>query len=196
MMSEQQSNTHYTFCWQAAEAGNVDELQRIHEDALKLNIIDTSKFSMLDYMILAAQYRHTDCFFNTCAFAVKQGHLDCLRYAHEHGCEINFHTIQTAANNNDHCEQSVQCFEYCYEKWYTTNSIWENCFNPIIPYLDLLKCMYRFLFTEDLNKYPELQQAIHSSKQLLQKQQHMCRMLATNHDVCNDVIEKFIIPYM
>ena len=46
----------------------------------------------------------------TCANAALNGHLDCLRYAHENGCPWNEVTILFAAENGH-----LNCLRYAHE---------------------------------------------------------------------------------
>jgi hypothetical protein len=47
---------------------------------------------------------------NTCYKAAKNGHLNCLKFAHENGCEWNKWTIEYAAERGH-----LDCLKYAYE---------------------------------------------------------------------------------
>ena len=42
--------------------------------------------------------------------AARNGHLECLKYAHEHGCPWHPHTTKAAA-----CRGHLECLKYIYE---------------------------------------------------------------------------------
>ena len=46
----------------------------------------------------------------TCACAAKNGHLDCLRYAHERGCRWDAETCEFAAEKGH-----LECLKYAHE---------------------------------------------------------------------------------
>ena len=43
----------------------------------------------------------------TCSFASQNGHLNCLKYAHEHGCEWNERIFLCISKN-----KYPDCFQY------------------------------------------------------------------------------------
>ncbi len=52
----------------------------------------------------------------TTLYAAENGHLDCLKYAHDNGCPWNIHTTLFAAKNNH-----LDCLKYAHENgcpWY------------------------------------------------------------------------------
>ena len=54
-----------------------------------------------------------DCCFktyNSCYYAAKNGHLQCLRYAHENGCPWDEWTCSAAAENGQ-----LECLRYAHE---------------------------------------------------------------------------------
>jgi hypothetical protein len=46
----------------------------------------------------------------TCSCAAENGHLECLKYAHEHGCPWNENTCLNAAENGH-----LECLKYARE---------------------------------------------------------------------------------
>ena len=46
----------------------------------------------------------------TCSYAAKNGHLDCLKYAHENGCPWDEDTCTNAAENGH-----LDCLIYAHE---------------------------------------------------------------------------------
>lgn len=44
-------------------------------------------------------------YINTCSFAAENDHLDCLKYAHEHGCPIDVQVCISVC-------KSSECLEY------------------------------------------------------------------------------------
>ena len=47
----------------------------------------------------------------TCSEAAKNGHLECLKYAHENGCPWDQWTCRQAAENGH-----LECLKYLHEK--------------------------------------------------------------------------------
>jgi hypothetical protein len=86
----------YQFALQAAAAGDLEELKRMHEHGFPL-FEPESPNHLFNY--------------NYCTtFAAQNGHLDCLRYAHEVGCEWNIHTTEQAAEYGH-----LHCLQYAHE---------------------------------------------------------------------------------
>src|SRR5205823_2481673 len=56
----------------------------------------------------------------TCSNAAKNGHIICLKYAHENGCKLNSETCKSAASNGH-----LECLKYAYENGCEWNS--ETC---------------------------------------------------------------------
>ena len=59
---------------------------------------------------------------NTCWSAATNGHLECLEYAHEHGCPWDVWTCRDAASNGQ-----LECLKYLYEHGCPWNE--ETCKN-------------------------------------------------------------------
>lgn len=89
----------YAACWWAAGQGDLEELKRMHEHGMPLY-----------------QEQSEDDFFsegnfkNCTATAALNGHLDCLRYAHENGCEWHQKTLLNAVLNGH-----LDCLRYAIE---------------------------------------------------------------------------------
>ena len=54
-------------------------------------------------------------------FAAKNGHLDCLRYAHEHGCIIDIMAAEYAENNGH-----LDCLQYVRDHESITEIQWSS----------------------------------------------------------------------
>ena len=52
-----------------------------------------------------------------CDIAVKNGYLECLRYAHKNGCKWNIYTCIIAAENGQ-----LECLKYLHENGCEWNS--------------------------------------------------------------------------
>lgn len=102
----------------AAEAGNLLELQRVHEmrRGMPRNGLTSSVTA------IAALKGHLDCLrylkeqgcewtFKTARNAAEGGHLDCLIYAVENGCDWNEQVVLAAAQNGH-----LECLRYTYER--------------------------------------------------------------------------------
>jgi hypothetical protein len=113
----------YNHCYQAAAAGDLIQLQKMHQHGLPLFSEGTdwegdpeTKYCTIE----AAENGHLDCLRyaheNGCEWrctastAAKNGHLDCLRYAHENGCEWDESTTKYAAQNGH-----LDCLRYAHE---------------------------------------------------------------------------------
>ena len=112
----------YKTCEQAAMAGDLDELQKLHENGFDWDV-DTPAGAALGGHLDCLRYAHENgCEWNwkTPASAAKAGDLECLRYAHENGCEWNKLTTSWASLRGH-----IECLKYAHEngcEWtrYTT----------------------------------------------------------------------------
>jgi hypothetical protein len=121
----------YEHCYQAAVEGDLAELRRMHEAGLPLevNIIKEITYETITLMPTinfkstteAASNGHLDCLvyahengcewdWNTTSMAARHGHLDCLRYAHENGCPMD-RTTTSYAYLNGH----LNCIVYAHK---------------------------------------------------------------------------------
>jgi hypothetical protein len=73
----------------------------------KLNIIDTTT-SMIDLINNTCINTDDKCI--DCDIAAKKGHLECLKYAHENGCEWSAKTCFRVAHNGH-----LECLKYVHE---------------------------------------------------------------------------------
>ena len=89
------SNTvfKYEHCYQAAEAGDLQELTRMFEAGFPLKSYDEDDDVRL-----------------TTSYAAVSGHLDCLKYAHKNGCPWDEWTPSRAALNGH-----IHCLVYAFE---------------------------------------------------------------------------------
>jgi hypothetical protein len=88
----------YEFAWEAAEAGDLEELKRMHLAGFPLQ------------GTVSHLFRNDNIWYST-TLAAKNGHLDCLRYAHENGCEMS-HLITVEAAANGH----LDCLQYAHSQ--------------------------------------------------------------------------------
>jgi len=66
----------------------------------------------------------------TCTMAATYGHLDCLQYAHEHGCPWNYQTTRVAVLNGH-----LSCLRYAHEKGCSVpQSVTVDSSNPCIAF--------------------------------------------------------------
>jgi hypothetical protein len=70
----------------------------------------TGCVEVLEYMFISKQYKIYRESIKICRKAAANGHLECLKYAHEHGCHWNS-TVCIAATKNGHLE----CLRYAHE---------------------------------------------------------------------------------
>jgi hypothetical protein len=136
----QKNPFNYEHCFQAAAAGDIEELKKMHQAGFPLKISikdffdndDEDREDNQDNDDEDREDNEVVYYFSTSS-AAENGHLDCLRYAHENGCEWNERTTSFAAENGH-----LDCLRYAYEngcKWnvFTTSGAAEN------GHLDCLK---------------------------------------------------------
>jgi len=139
----------YGSCQEAAYAGDLDELKRMHLAGLEWNELTPMR---------AAQNGHLECLkyahqqgcpwdVDTTFGASVNGHLDCLQYAHENGCSWNSNTTKYAAMLG-----KLECLQYAHQQgcpWdenITTNAAQFN-------YLDCLQYAHQQGCPWDENTY-------------------------------------------
>ncbi len=88
----------YTDCWKAAGEGDLEELKRMHEYGMPL------------FQEQSVGFLFQEDFVNCTATAALNGHLDCLRYAHENGCKWHQKTVLNAA-----LKGHLDCLRYAFE---------------------------------------------------------------------------------
>jgi hypothetical protein len=139
----------YNYCHEAAAEGDLIELKKMHQHGLPLFWYPEEEYRD-DYKLCtieAARYGHLDCLKyaheNGCewnsdliAYAAKNGHLDCLRYAFENGCQTSEYTTASAAEGGN-----LDCLRYVHEngcEWdsFTSSEAAEN------GHLDCLRYMH------------------------------------------------------
>lgn len=86
----------YSTCWEAAGQGDFEELKRMHEYGMPLYHVNEGFYEELDN--------------NSASNAAENGHFDCLRYAHENGCELHFSLLINLAVNG-----YLDCLRYAIE---------------------------------------------------------------------------------
>ena len=96
--------------------------------------------------------RIQDCCFETydpCYYAASNGHLECLRYAHEHGCPWDRSTCSWAASNGH-----LECLRYAHENgcpWGENTCYWAACYGQ----LECLRYAYEHGCPWDENTFHE-----------------------------------------
>jgi len=194
----------YGSCQEAAYAGDLDELKRMHLAGLEWNELTPMR---------AAQNGHLECLkyahqqgcpwdVDTTFGASVNGHLDCLQYAHENGCSWNSNTTKYAAmlgkleclqyahqqgcpwDENTYLFAAenghIDCFKYCFEHWISPQEFWNNIIfdlSKIIDKIDLDDFVWRKLIIEDIDlvHYPELQSKIDTKKLEIKKLQKLIK---------------------
>ena len=116
----------YQTCIGAAEAGDIDELKRMH-----LANYDWDKFTPA----YAAKNGHLNClqycFENRCewdkyttVYASEYGQLECLKYAIINGCEFSKESISYISATNGH----LDCFIYSMIFWNNIQDLFDTIF--------------------------------------------------------------------
>jgi hypothetical protein len=114
-----------------ATFGNLHELERLYEEGY---VFGTEEINT------AAEYGHLDCLkymhehsvggcswdVTACFIAAENGHLDCLRYAHENGCQMDDYACFIAAQNGH-----LDCLRYAHENGCVIN---EQMFTNVHPH--------------------------------------------------------------
>ena len=133
-----------------------------------------------DMILFAAHNGHLECLkyahehrcpwdIYTTSIAASNGHLDCLQYAHEHGCPWD---NITALNAN--CYGYFDCFKYSIENGCPWNE--QKLLSKLNKYLhikiDLDDNWWRtFLFDKDLTSNTSLQTLVNSKKEEIKQLQ-------------------------
>jgi hypothetical protein len=134
----------YENCHQAAAAGDLETLKKMYEDGFPLEINNEEGYFIYFTTTVAAENGHLDClqfaFENGCDWdeytssnAAANGHLDCLRYIYQNECPWDEDTTAKAAKNGH-----LDCLKYAFKngcEWdsdTTTNAAWNG-------HLDCLK---------------------------------------------------------
>jgi hypothetical protein len=120
---------------------------KIYEELdYKLNIIDmtTSIAALVDNTCINADEKCIDC-----DMAAEKGHLECLKYVHENGCQWNSNTCAYAARNNH-----LECLKYLHEngcKWntYTHNQAAYNGHLDCLKYAHENGCPWNYKTCEN-----------------------------------------------
>ncbi len=213
----------------AAEAGDLVSLRRIHQDCLnyfKSRAIDIKSIERPQQFVCIGSENRIDCLQYTTGYAARTGQLDCIKYAHENGCDINTFTVASAAwycsRNCSKNPEKIELFEFCFLNWNKYNdtgstivqysnsqstlsfvdtstsgsidAFWASEFNQVIPYLDLTKQMYRFLYSLDLSKNTCLKEAVNKAKEKIEIQKNKAQSLL-QHKVSNDIINYTLLPF-
>ena len=181
-------NFKYESCKQAASAGDLDELKKMHQAGYpwdKWTCANAARNGHLDCL----KYAHSQgCKWNnfTPYSAAVNGHLDCLKYVCENGCEWNRWTPEIAAKKG-----KIECFKYCFERWNVPQIFWYNNYDltKIIDQIDLNDPVWRKLFYIDLTKYPELQNKVEKKKKEIEP------IKSASKEVLQNILPLDIIQY-
>ena len=94
-----------------------------YEDKLIENDIHLPKFTLFDKLEI-----------NWCELAATNGHLECLKYAHENGCPWNSGTCKFAAENSH-----LECLKYAHENGcpYNKTELLKKCYINCKQYIKL-----------------------------------------------------------
>jgi hypothetical protein len=106
-----QERFKYASTTDAAEAVDLEEIKRMHEDGYKWNCL-TAQYAASGGHLECLRYLHENgCSwdFRTTSYAAQGGHLECLQYAYENGCEWNWNTTLEAALNGH-----LECLQYAH----------------------------------------------------------------------------------
>jgi hypothetical protein len=96
----------------AAEEGHLECLKYAHKNLCAWGSV--TNHAAKKGQLLCMEYSHFQigCHWNitTSANAALGGHLDCLRYLHEHGCEWSSFTCEAAAQYGH-----IECLKYAHQ---------------------------------------------------------------------------------
>ncbi len=181
-------NFKYSFCEEAALAGDLEEIKRMHLAGYPW-----------DWRTIAhaAGNGHLEClkyaYENKCSYinwalvyASENGHLECLKYLYEKENDWNNWTPVYAAKNGH-----LDCFKYCFERWNDPQTFWNNTYelDKIIEQIDLDEKIWRTLFTLDLSKCSLLKDKVESKKREIEEKKKICK------EVLEDILPLDIIKY-
>lgn len=96
----------------AAESGHLNCLiyahVHAHERSNQSVYIVAAKSDHLNCLIYEIEFEHLNS--NVCIFAARRGHLDCIKYAHKHRCELSPAILVEAVEHNH-----LDCLQYAHE---------------------------------------------------------------------------------
>ena len=127
----------------------------------------------------------------TTAFSACNGHLDCLKYAHENDCLLHKNTTLHASKNGH-----LDCLKYIHENVcplneQTTLSNLEKCISKI----DLDDKWWRsFLFEKDLTSYLKLNILVHTKKEEINNLQEKSTSLFSH--ISKDLTKYILWTYL
>jgi hypothetical protein len=135
--------------------------------------------------------RENGCDWNdyTAITAAINGHLECLRYVHEHGCELNIDFIKNRLRG--HLRQ-VECFKYCFEVCDNPQKFWDTeilAIDQMTEQIDLDDQVWRRLFEVDLKLYTSLQTKVH------EKRTQISEMKLAALGVLGELVELDVVKY-
>jgi hypothetical protein len=210
----------YKECHEAATAGDLKELKKMHENGCPWDW-KTTAYAAKNGHLECLKFAHEngckwECF--TPALAARNGHMKCLKYAHENGCPWAESTASAAAlggqleclkyAHNNGCDWDVwtlvcaaenghfECFKYCFEMWNEPQDFlkYDYHLSKIIDKIDLDDPLWRRLFSVDLSKHPRLQSKVNAKKQEIEKMKEASKD-ALQNKLPLDVIKYCLQPY-
>jgi hypothetical protein len=122
----------YTTCWEAAGQGDLEELKLMHQAGYPL-FRQRTFYEQNNSALSAAVNGHLDCLryahengcqwhISTTGYAASKGFIDCLKYAHQNGAQLNvFTTVGAAANGH------LDCLSYAHKNgcvWDESTTWW------------------------------------------------------------------------
>jgi hypothetical protein len=178
----------YNHCYEAAQAGDLEELKKMHEANLEWDELTTSTAALKGHLDCLKYAHENGCLWTAEAtqLAARNGHLDCLKYAHKNGCEWNVNTTEfavmyghvdcleyamhngcffdevipvLAASNGD-----LDCFLCCFLFWKSSQKFWNIKFDlsKLLNKIDLSKPEWKPVLTLNLTKNPSMQTKVNN----------------------------------
>jgi len=218
------STFNYESCAEAAKAGDIEELKRMHENGCEWDLYTTAYAAKYGHLECLKYARKNGCEWNwkTPTFAAEGGHLACLKYAHENGCEWDLYTTAYAAKGGYlECLQyahengcpwglltpiyaswhvNLDCFKYCFQMWNSPQEFWSYRFDltNIIKKINLDDPLWRMLFHLDLPDYPDLAIKVKNKQIEIVEAREQCmdNLYNKTDKLCKDVIQYCVYPFI